>query len=579
MQVRSLAVMLAVTMTVSPSFAQADQKDSKKPTFVIQAQPISKILDDVKTAAKSVVGPEAADSIDMAIKEQLGEKGFSGIDLLRPLAGYVNITGRAIEDPSDISGVLIVPVTDEKDFIDLIKRMKLDVEPIKGQEGLYGIYPPAEVEEMKIRLRVVERNAFIGVNIADENMTAAKFLSPADLIDPADRGLFTMISYIGQMPKEYIEQQNEQYDQLIGTFKNLPLPVKAKDALTGLMESVVAMNNQMYKEGEVTTARVLYERTTNELVYETTIKAKNGTPLAKEIASRKPTSNRFANLIPKNATAGVLMQAPLFSKDLHNAASAGLEFLAEMIREENPPPEDFVKVYDAVMAGLARTLKSGDLDMAAAIESPTKDGTFGILAAITFDDPSKVEKEVRALHENAPDGVKALVKLDAAKVGNVSIHEAKVGAFMPAEPKKVFGENASLCIAFAPKAVYVAFGPSAMDSIKAAITAKPGAARAFDVAMSPAKLAKFVGAIEPQAGMMMPQILGKEDELISMMFMEVEGGNELVVRMGMNMKVIGGFVAGITAVGAEDNETFREVGQAVPVAPPPPPPAPVQPKK
>lgn len=554
MRSRFLAVLVAGAALALPAAAQAP-KDPVKPVFVLQAQPIGKILDDVKLVVKSVAGDEPVKQMQESIEEALGEKGFAGVDLLRPLGGYMLLKGQ-ITGPQDISGVVIVPVTGEKEFVDFLTRLKMEVEPVKGQAGLYAVIPPTGEAAFEIRMRVVDRHAHVGINVPAEDLAADKLVKPGDVIDPAERGLFALTSHLARVPKEYVDQQKEQYEQVVGMFENLPLPEKAREAMGKLMKTASAMNEQMYTEGDVSVVRLVFDRATNDVAYELSLTAKKGTALEKQIAGRKPTANRFAGLVTEKSAAGVVVQAPLFSKELNDAAGAGVEALADLVRENDPPPQEYAALFDAAMAGAARTLKSGDLDLAAALDGPDKDGLFGVVAAVTFDDPAKVEQELRALHKNAPEGVQGLIKLDAAKVGNVSIHQAQVGAFLPPEPQKVFGENASVCVAFAPKGVYVAFGPAAMDAIKAALAAKPGETRAFDLRANAAKLQKLVAAIDPNAGQKFAQAIGTEDKLASAVYMEVTGGKELNVRMGMNLKTL---LPAFMLTGTGSNREFQAV--------------------
>lgn len=541
MSARFLAAALAA-MAALPAAAQPAGQ-SAAPALVIQAQPIGKLLDDARAITRTVGGDEAVKKMDEAIEEGLGEKGFAGVDLLRPVVGYANITG-AVADPSDLSGVAIVPVTGEKEFVEFLKRLKFDVDPVKGKDGLYAVDRADGGGNVKVRLRVHDRHAFLGINVSDDAMAADKLARPSDLVDPAERGLFAMRSRVDRLPGDYRKQQAEQFEQVRGVIQNAPVPEKARDAIGKLFDYVVKANEQFYTEGESSVARLVYDRAAGEIVYEAGMKAKPGTELAKQIAARKPATNRFAGLVTKETTAAVLAQAPLFVPEIGEAAAAAVEAVVDEVGRNNPPPEPARPVFDAAVAGLARTLKSGDLDVAAALAGPNKDGAFTAIAALTFDDPSKVEQELRALHKTAPEGVRDLIKLDAAKAGGASLHEAAVGAFLPPEAQKVFGDSAVACAAFAPKAVYLAFGPDARAAVTAALAAKPGPAKALDVVVNPARVRKLAAGIDPNAGDQVAKLVGADDKAVSALYVEMTGGDQLMVRMGFNLKLLPRAAAG-----------------------------------
>ena len=117
-------------------------------------------------------------------------------------------------------------------------------------------------------------------------------------------------------------------------------------------------------------------------------------------------------------------------------------------------------------------------------------------------------------------------------------HPTKVADHLPPEAKKVFGDKASVCAAFAPKGVYVTFGPSAVEAMKAALAAKPGEAKALDLVLNPGRVQKLAAAVDPQAGQMVGRFLGTEDERVSALSASVEGGDELRLRLALSLKVL-----------------------------------------
>lgn len=535
MKPRFLAAALALALTPPAALAQADK--AAGPAVTAQLAPLGKALADVKAIVRTVAGDAPVKQMEEAIKEGLGEKGFDGVDLLRPPAGYVNLDKvESFEDPKDLSGVLLVPVTGEKEFVAFLKRIKLDVEQVPDKDGLYRIDPRDEPAPFPVRMRFAARYAHIGFNLKDDALAADKLIPAAKLIDPAERGLFAYTTYFGRLPKSLAEQSGKQMEQVTEQFKALPLPPGVADALGNAILSISKMNEQMYREGDVSVVRLAYDPTAAEVVYETTMKAKPNTAMAREIAGRKPSTNRFAGLVGDATAAGLLAQVPTFTPEVRDAMASGLEAARKGAAQEAPP--EYRAAADEALAGLARTVKSGEFDLGAVLNGPDKDGTFTVVAGVSFDDPAKLEKELRALHKSAPEEVRNMIKLDDAKAGDVGVHRMAVGLFLPDEAKTVFGEKASVCLAFAPKAVYVTFGPAAVEAIQAAVAAKPGPAKALDLVVNPARAQKLAAAINPQAGEMVAQGLGADDKRVSALAVSVEGGDELRVRVAIALKVI-----------------------------------------
>ncbi|HET6576161.1 MAG TPA: hypothetical protein VFG68_21340 [Fimbriiglobus sp.] len=535
MTLRLLTAAAALALAAAPATAQPDKADG--PAVTAQLAPLGKALADVKSIVRTVAGDAAVKQMEEAIEAQLGEKGFEGIDLIRPAVGYVNLDkAESLEDYKNFTGVVMVPVTSEKEFVAFLKRIKLDVEPVKGKAGLYRIDPRDEPAPFPVRMRFADRYAHIGINMKDEALAADKLVPAAKLVNPAERGLFAYTTYYGRMPKGLAEQAGKQLEQMTEQLKQAPLPPGVADSLGAAVKSIVKMNEQMYREGDVAVVRVFHDPTTAEVGYEMTLKAKPNTALAKEIAGRKPTANRFAGLVGDAAAAGLLAQLPTFSPEVRAAIADGLGAGRKAAAQE--APEKYQAAIDEALAGLSRTVKSGEFDLGAALTGPDKDGHFTAVVGVSFDDPSKLEKELRALHKKAPEEIRDMIKLDDAKAGGVSVHRMAVGLFLPDEAKAVFGDKASVCVAFAPKAIYATFGPAAVEAIKTAIAAKPGEAKALDVVVNPARVQKLAAAIDPRAGQQVAQAIGTEDKRVSALSLAVEGGDELRIRFTLALKLI-----------------------------------------
>ncbi|MFO0823993.1 MAG: hypothetical protein U0792_12925 [Gemmataceae bacterium] len=166
------------------------------PPIVFQTQSANRVLGDVRAIVKMVGGENAAKQFNEELKAKLGDKGFDGLDVDRPILGYVALAGKI----EDTVGVVAIPVTGEKEFLALIERFggpKLEA----GKNGLYTI--PTEDEAVKVLMRFDGRHAYIGIG---KDPTAAldpkALVAPAKLHDPADKGLASVRVYFDRLPPE-----------------------------------------------------------------------------------------------------------------------------------------------------------------------------------------------------------------------------------------------------------------------------------------------------------------------------------------------------------------------------------------
>jgi hypothetical protein len=316
---------------------------------------------------------------------------------------------------------------------------------------------------------------------------------------------------------------------------NDPMQAAFKPALAEV-EKLAVRYLALLEGADTASVKVGLDKATGEAYIDGTLTPKPGTQLAKEIAARKPAQNRFAGLFTADTVAGMKYTAPLFAEEIRNAFGAVSEQQQKDVL--NMLPAAAKATVEELMKGQARTLKSGDFDVAMAVRGPNKNGHYTAVAAMSFDDPSALEKEFKKFMEKdgPPENIGAF-KWDAAKAGNVSIHTFKINAAELPPPVKVFGDDTTLAFAFAPKGIYVAFGPDPIATIKDAMNAKPAESAALEVVLNPAKLGALVEKFGGNA-FTIEQAIGKDDKLISAGSLKVLSGKELTVRFALNLKVL-----------------------------------------
>ena len=108
-----------------PSSARpAEEKAATPPTLVVKVQSIDNLRDNIKYLGQLAGREREVEKLEAALNDRLGAKGLEGLDAKRPLGLY----GRVGPAGSDSTGVVLVPVSDDKAFLDLLKRLKLTIE-------------------------------------------------------------------------------------------------------------------------------------------------------------------------------------------------------------------------------------------------------------------------------------------------------------------------------------------------------------------------------------------------------------------------------------------------------------------
>jgi hypothetical protein len=560
MTLRMLLVALLGTLTGAARLGAAAPvpagKTADGPPVVVQLAPLGQLIDDAKAIAKAVAGDQAADQITQAITGKLGEKGFAGIDTKKPMAAYVNLPERlgiAGKQPNEINpkemlkgykGVLVIPATTPDEFKEFFARAfpndPAKFIPVPGKDGLYAVESKDGAAEIPVRLRFHAGHAYFGFNLTDDEMDAKALVDPAALIDPKEKAQVALRAYPDRYPpglmKEAMDAVDGMLAQMKGQLGGQEQMTWAGTALTAYMKMVKRYADQLMKESTEVGYKLMYDRATTEAAWEFVVVPKKGTSLAADIAARKPSTNKFAGLLTNETAAGVTLELPLFAGEIKEIIT-GLIEEGRKQKDKAPPPAQ--PVLDELLQGLARTVKTGEFDIAAAVNGPDKDGHFTAVAAVAFEDAGKLEKALKAAEKDFPKEMKDAIQFDAEKAGGVNIHkitppEPPQGP--PAEFGKVFGATA-VYVAFGEHGIYAAVGTNALDAIKKALAAKPAAAKPLDVVVNPKRLQQLVAVVNEQAGQSVGQVLGADDKRQSAVSVSVEGTDALRVRLAVNLKL------------------------------------------
>lgn len=526
------ALVLAVAALLAPATALAAD-----PPITFQTHSLDRVLEDLRAAADLVGGEKAVKAVNKSIKETFGEKGFEGLDISRPIVGYVVLAPK----PQDITAVIAFPITGEKEFLALCDRANRDKHKDLGK-GLFQL-PPLDTR-YKARLRFSDQYAYLAYGFNPEPALDPKAIVPAQkLYDPAERAVIAAKFHFDRLTpevKKAIPVYIEEIKKEMGLDDNGRLFGRELDAILrkGMPEIERMFARYLLLLGGADTAalRISIDVPTSDLVVEATLTPKPDTPLAKEIAARKPTGNNFGGLLTNDTVAGFKTRLPFYNDELKGAATKALEEgQKEAVKNTPEVGKAFV---EELFKGLIRTVKTGEVDFVAAARGPDKDGDFTIVGAIAFDDTAALEKEFKKFFKaDAPQDEQDRMKWDVAKAGNVNIHTYKLrtGGFFDIT-KPLGGEKSTIAYAFAPKGVFVVVGPDPIPVIKDAIAVKPAESPVLDVVLNPARVSKFV---EKSGGKALDaeRALGREDKLLSATSLKISGGKELTVRYALNLRL------------------------------------------
>jgi len=513
------------------------------PPIVFQVQPFGRVLDDLRGAADHVGGMPAIKLVNKQLKEVFGEKGLEGLDINRPIVGYVILAPK----PEDIATVIALPITGEKDFLALCERANgSKPTPIGKEKGVYEL-PPLNRQHQAL-MRFADQYAYIAYGNNPAAHIEAKALVPmAKLFDPAERGLAAVRVHFDRIPLAVKLAAPALFAEVKKTLFRGSDDDAIFKAIMPEVEKLLARYGKLVLGGDVLTARLLLDLPAGDIAVEATLTAKPDTELAKMIAAYKAVPNRFASLATHPDTAAAWhMQMPLFAPEVRAAAAAGLDEGRKDIVAD--APQGAKTAVEEAFKGFIRVVKKSELDVAIALRGPNKDGWFHAIGAISFDDtekPGTLEKEIKAFFQKqAPQDEQDRMKWDADKAGKVNIHTyhwPEGGFFFFDFTKFLGGDKCFAAFAFAPDGIVAVVGPDPIPVLKTVLAAKPVARPVLEMMVNPSRVVKafekFVGEDDRNRDELV-NMIGKEDKLLSAATIAVEGGKQLKVTYTMSLRVL-----------------------------------------
>jgi hypothetical protein len=472
-----LAAVLALPILARPAGAAED-----KPTVVIRVNSLDSLTADARFVVTAAGREELADQIEGLLKAKTGPNGLEGIDTKRPLGLYGQLGPMGV----DSKAVLLLPIADEKSFLDMLTR--LDFGPEKAEGGAYKVSLPKVPQPVYFRFA----NKYLYAALSPESVAKDKLLDPAVVL-PADRiGALSATLNLDQVPAKLKELALTSAELRLANEKEKKQPgeTERQRALrVAILDEVAAQYKALLDEGGELDARLDVDRKAGELALAVSLSAKPGSKLAGSLADLGSSPSVGASLPAAKTAVRAVVNLTLpepVRKALRPALDDG--FQKAVAKEADA---DRRKALERLFQSLGPTIQAGALDAGFDVRGP--DGkVYTMVSALRLKDGANVEKALRAVVKTLPEGAENFLglKFDAEKAGSVGIHQLNPpnrdeGA------KRLFGE-APFYFAFRDDALLIAAGKDGLAAIKEAAAAAPKAGTAFRAEVALAALAPLL---------------------------------------------------------------------------------------
>jgi hypothetical protein len=484
-----LPALALLCLPTLPAAAWAAEGKPAAPTVVVRIAPLDELLADFRYLGSLTDREELVKQLEGFVKTNAGPAGLRGIDTKKPLGFYGTVNASGF----DSTGVLLVPVSDEKAFLDQLAGRKLKAE--KGADGVYTVQVENALSP-PIYFRFANGYAYITV-LNQAAISGNALLPPAEVLAPGAGGVLSAVVRIDRIPDNIKQLALENLALRLADLRDRRFPGTTPAEKEFSKQAFEALGNDvraLLRDGREVRLRLDVDRQAQDLDVEITADAKPDSRLATGIAdlARKP--SLFAGLLSKDAGLQALIRATL-PEELRRAVRPFVDnVIARALEKETEPARR--QSAERFLNAIKPTLESGEVDAAVVLHAPAGGTAQSLVVGARVKDGTAIDRAFREFVQSLPAGDRAQIKLDAEQVGGVRVHRLDVQRDFDARGRQAFGDN-SLYLAFRADAVFLVLGPNGPAVLKEALTATPGATAPlqFDAAM--AKLAPAI-AIDRQ---------------------------------------------------------------------------------
>jgi hypothetical protein len=446
---RIFLVAAALLLVALPAQAQ------QKPAVIVSISNVDDTLADIRYVTQAAGVPQLAGVVQL-----FGAQYFNLLDMSAPAGITAVVNG---PEPEILA---FLPV---KDFAGLRKVATDFVGPPEDQgDGVWLLNGPQPVY-----MKQAGNYVFIAQNEAGLNNLPQ---NPAALLEGLDKryniGVRFHIQRIpAQMRDQFVAMMQQTMAQSGGQFGE----DEAQPAFQKAMAASSAKNIElMATQGDIFEMGIAIDEQNKEIKLEYSVTALQDSELAEELSYIQDAETRFGAILDPKAAVVMNITSKLgqtqmsMGKDLLKVFRSSIE--KEIKEDGNFPNEQARQAAEKVVSDLLdvaeATLASGKVDSAAAVTLDGSNLQFSAAAHIAAGD--KLNQTIRDIVELAreePEFPEA--KLDAAKVGDVSIHLLQVP--IPAgedDARAVFGDKVEIAVGVGPDAAYLSVGPDAVDNLK-----------------------------------------------------------------------------------------------------------------
>jgi hypothetical protein len=520
-----LAPLALLALVALPAAAPAQEKP-EPPALIVRVRSLENLFESGKLLFEAAGKGQVLKQIEDLIKSKAGPKGLAALDARRPLGLYARVG----KDLSDLHAVLLVPVADEKGFLELLDALNLKSEkPVGGVHRIKQNALPFD-----LHFRFAHQYAYM-TPLNPAALDPEALLSPAKLFPAKQTSALSLTLHLQRVPgmarQVLLQHLNDALDKALES-KEKPANPAQQRFRDELVKELIRQLTAVVREGDELNATIDIDPKTRDLTADLTVTARPGTSLATMIEKLGEGKSLFTGLLRDDAAVNALVHYRL--PERLRQALVGL--IKEATRRSLAETTDEAKQKQVrqLIETLEPTFKSGAIDLAFSLRGPSASDRYTLVGGVRLEDGKKVAATLVALLKDLPKTERPKVKFNVEKVDGTAIHSLDLSKGFDELTRGMFGEE-PLYLALKSNAAYFALGEDGLKAIKEALTAPAKAGAPLRLEVSLVRLAAVM-ARTPEQLKAAKRLLTQSDE--GRVRLSLEGGERLRLRFVVNLNVV-----------------------------------------
>jgi hypothetical protein len=433
--------------------------------------------------------------------------------------------------------VLMLPVSDEKAFLDFLEKINLKAE--KGKDGLYTV----QIENIPLPAIFRFANGYLYGTIKygekqEEGLAKARLPRPESLLEAAPGNLLVLTANLDAIPaplkKEVVIQFALQLSRAAEENQPRKETPAQKEFRLALMDEIGASFKTLVNDSETLSLRVHLDREKHDIAATLTLQPRADSGLARNIKGLVAEQSVGASL--GAGASGAVMRGSIYlavperlRKHLADVFKEG--FQSALAKESNP---DARKAASALLEAFEPTTGAGVFDLGLVFQGPGKGDRFTIIGGARVKGGVAIEKAIKDALAKVPADKKKELTLDADKAEGVNIHKVTPDK-LDDNAKQLLGDG-PFYFAIRDDALLFTLGENALGALKNALAQKPALGQPAQFELSMAGVARLMGREEKLA----PEIAKKvfTEKGSDRIALRVTAGGQLEVKLSAKAQVL-----------------------------------------